>query len=70
MIDRSTPFLAKKNSLHIITIIFIVSFILLSSLVYKYTYDYALDEASKRIENMLITDFRGTKYMLFLFSLT
>ena len=54
MIDSSTPFLAKKHSLHIIAIIFIVSFILLSSLVYKYTYDYALDEASKRIESMLM----------------
>ena len=54
MIERVSTFLAKKHTLTIISIIFIVSFVLLSSLVYKYTYDYALNEASKRIENMLM----------------
>jgi hypothetical protein len=54
MIERVSTFLAKKHTLTIISVIFVVSFVLLSSLVYKYTYDYALNEASKRIENMLM----------------
>lgn len=54
MIERVSSFLAKKHTLVMITIIFVLSFMLLASLVYKYTYDYALNEASKRIENMLM----------------
>ena len=54
MIERISTFLAGKYTLAIITLIFIVSFILLSSLVYKYTNDYALNEAKKRIESMLM----------------
>ena len=54
MFERVTAFLAKKHTLSIITAIFIVSFILLSSFVYKYTHDYALKEASRHIEDILI----------------
>ena len=54
MIAKVGAFLAKGHTLTIITDIFIVSFILLSSLVYKYTHDYALNEASKHIEDILI----------------
>jgi len=54
MIEKASAFLAGKHTLTIITIIFIISFILLSSLVYKYTNDYALNEAEKRIESMLM----------------
>ena len=54
MIQKASAFLAGKHTLTIITIIFIISFILLSSLVYKYTNDYALNEAEKRIESMLM----------------
>jgi len=54
MIEKASSFLAGKHTLTIITIIFIVSFVLLSSLVYKYTNDYALNEAKKRIESMLM----------------
>ena len=54
MIEKVSAFLVKKHTLGIITVIFAVSFILLSSLVYKYTHDYALNEASKHIEDILI----------------
>lgn len=54
MIKRASAFLAGKHTSTIITIIFIISFISLSSLIYKYTNDYALNEAEKRIESMLM----------------
>jgi class 3 adenylate cyclase len=54
MFERATAFLAKKNTLPLITAIFIISFIVLSVFVYKYTYDYALNRASKNIEDILI----------------
>jgi class 3 adenylate cyclase len=54
MIARVSSFLAKGHALVIITIVFIASFILLSSFVYKYTHEYALQEASKHIEDILI----------------
>jgi class 3 adenylate cyclase len=54
MIARASAFLAGKHTIAIITIIFIVSFVLLSALVYKGTNDYALNEAKKRIESMLM----------------
>ena len=53
MTERASTIWVKKHTLGIITIIFIVSFILLSSLVYKYTHDYALNEASKHIEDII-----------------
>ena len=54
MFEKASSFLIKKHTLTIITIIFISSFILLSSLVYKYTHEYALNEASNHIEDILI----------------
>lgn len=54
MFERATNFLVKKHSLKVITAIFIISFLLLSFFVYKYTHDYALNVASKHIEDILI----------------
>lgn len=54
MFERATNFLVKKHSLKVITAIFIISFLLLSFFVYKFTHDYALNEASKHIEDILI----------------
>lgn len=54
MMERINDFLAKKYTLGMVTIIFIASFIVLTALVYKYTHDYAMNEASKHIEDILI----------------
>jgi class 3 adenylate cyclase len=54
MDEKVSAFLVKKHTLPIIMLVFVLCFLLLSLLIYKYTNDYALNEASKHIEDILI----------------